>query len=303
MAELVNLGSLSIDDVYSVPRIARHGETVTALAQARFAGGKGLNQSLAAARAGCRVAHHGCVGIDGAFLVDSLREAGVDTRGVRVETTARSGHAVIQVGPAGANAIVISGGANRRLGTDDIGAALAAVPARGWLLLQNEVNAIDEILAGARARGLRVAMNLAPVDGHERGYDLDALELLVMNAIEAQALTGEDVAERALDAIAAAHPKLDVVITLGARGLVHGAGRERNRLGAFRVDAVDETAAGDAFMGYLMRDWIDGKSPCEALLRASAAGAIAVTKPGAAASIPCVEEVELFLKRRRHELE
>jgi len=303
MADLVNLGSLCIDIVYSVPRITRHGETVTALKQARFVGGKGLNQSLAAARAGCRVAHHGCVGNDGGFLVDALREAGVDARGVRIDATSPSGQAVIQVDQVGANAIVIVGGANRCLVADDIAKALASVAPHGWLLLQNEVNAIDEILASARRHRVRVAMNLAPADGRERGYDLDALELLVMNSMEAQALTGEEAADRAIDAVTNRHPALAVVVTLGENGLVYGAGAERLRLGAFHVDAVDETAAGDAFMGYLMHDWIDARAPREALVRASAAGAIAVTKPGAASSIPHAAEVERFLNSRRHELE
>ena len=303
MAELVNFGSLCIDSVYSVPGIARRGETVSALRQARFVGGKGLNQSLAAARAGCRVAHCGCVGADGAFLVDALREAGVDTKGVRVDPSAQSGQALIQVDPTGANAIVIVGGANRTLGPRDVAATLASVDAGGWLLMQNEVNAIDEILAAAREHHVRVAMNLAPADDRVHRYDLDALDLLVMNSIEAAALTGHDAPDRALEAIAAAHAGLAVVITLGERGLVYGAGDERIRLGAFRVDAVDETAAGDAFMGYLMRGWIDERAPRNVLVRASAAGAIAVTVPGAAASIPRADEVDRFLELRRHELE
>jgi ribokinase len=302
MPELVNLGSLCIDEVYRVVRIARPGETVTALAEARFAGGKGLNQSLAAARAGCAVAHVGCVGDDGELLVDALAQAGVDTAGVRRVPGARSGHAVLQVESNGANAIVIVGGANRLLTAADIGRALAALGKGGWLLLQNEINDIESVLAAARAQGVSVAMNLAPTDGRESRYDLRALRLLIVNAFEAEALTGHAEAERALATLCEASPELEVVVTCGAEGLWFGARGERLRLPAFRVRAVDETAAGDAFVGFLLEGWIRGRSHRDALVRASAAGALAVTCAGAAPSIPDAAAVDAFLAVHRHEL-
>jgi len=302
MFELVNFGSLCIDNVYSVPSIARPGETVTALEQTRFAGGKGLNQSIAAARAGCAVAHVGCVGDDGRLLVETLAEAGVDTAGIRSIVGGRSGHAVVQVDAAGSNAIVIVGGANRLTDASDSRRALSLVAHDGWLLLQNEINDIEDVLVAARAQGTRVAMNLAPTDGRESTYDLGALDLLVVNVLEAAALTGETQPERAVDAIAARHPTLDLVVTRGHEGLHYGRGAERLRLGAFRVNAVDETAAGDAFTGFLLAAWIHGAPRLDALVRASAAGALAVTRAGAAPSIPTSSEVDIFLAERRHEL-
>jgi ribokinase len=302
MFDLVNFGSLCIDNVYGVPSIARAGETVTATAQSRFAGGKGLNQSLAAARAGCRVAHVGCIGDDGGLLVDTLWAAGVDIGGIRRVEGVPSGHAVIQVDSAGSNAIVIVGGANRCTTAADLEGALARVAPGGWLLLQNEINDIERALVSARARHVRVAMNLAPADGREGGYDLGSMHLLVVNALEAQALTGESDHERAIDAIASRHPSLELVLTRGHEGLVWARGAQRLRLGAFRVTAVDETAAGDAFTGHLLTAWIRGASRQDALVHASAAGALAVTRAGAAPSIPTAAEVEAFLHARRHEL-
>jgi ribokinase len=302
MFELVNFGSLCIDNVYSVPGIARAGETVTASAQARFAGGKGLNQSLAAARAGCRVAHVGCVGTDGDLLVATLADAGVDTSSVRRVHGVESGHAVIQVDPRGANAIVIAGGANRVTDAHDRRRALDALAAGGWLLLQNEINDLEAVLADARACGANVAMNVAPVDGREAGYDLGAVSLLVVNVHEAEALCGHADAGRSVDALTARHPGLHVVVTRGDAGLVYGRNSERLQLEAFRVDAVDETAAGDAFTGYLLATWLRRASPLDALVRASAAGALAVTAAGAAPSIPTAAAVDAFVATRRGEI-
>jgi len=301
MFELVNLGSLCIDNVYRVPAIARGGETLSALGPARFAGGKGLNQSLAAAQAGCRVAHCGCVGADGAFLIQVLRDAGVDVSGIRMQNDVPSGHAVIQVDPTGANAIVIVGGANRVIDAGDVERALAILEPDGWLLLQNEINDIEHVLSTARKAGVRVAMNVAPVDGRETGYDLAALDLLVVNEWEAQALSGEPEGRRAVDALTARCPELQIVVTRGERGLTYGRGRDRIDLGAFAVAAVDETAAGDAFIGYLMHGMLRRSPAREALVRASAAGAIAVTRAGAADSIPSGSAVAAFLAERAGE--
>jgi ribokinase len=302
MFELVNLGSLCIDNVYGVPSIARAGETLSAISQARFAGGKGLNQSLAAARAGCRVAHVGCIGDDGGLLLEALREGPVDTSGVRRVEGVPSGHAVLQVDPAGRNAIVIVGGANRCVAEVDLDRAFSLLAPGGWLLLQNEINDLERVLARARDRNVRVAMNVAPADGRESGYDLGAMSLLIVNGLEAEALSGEATPARAVDVLTSRQPELDVVLTRGHEGLVWGRGRERLSLGAFRVDAVDETAAGDAFTGFLLAAWIRGMARLDALVYASAAGALAVTRAGAAPSIPTAAAVDRFVAERRLEL-
>ncbi len=284
---LVNLGSLCVDNVYAVPNIAAAGETVASLSHAVHPGGKGLNQSLAAAKAGAAVAHFGCIGADGRWLKDVLANAGVDVRGVR-EVAGTSGHAVIQVNPRGENAITIAGGANRRLTEQDFNAACVGLGDADWLLLQNEINDLERVLARAEEAPARVAFNVAPVDGREQAYDLAAVDLLIVNAVEAAALAGGRVAEpeAALRALAARYPDCDVALTLGRDGLLFARGAERSRLAAFPVQAVDETAAGDAFVGFLMAALIDGQDMQEALRRGAAAGALAVTQAGAATSIP-----------------
>ncbi len=282
---LVNLGSLCVDNVYAVPNIATAGETVASLSHAVHPGGKGLNQSLAAARAGATVAHFGCIGADGRWLKEALAQAQVDVAGIR-EVPGASGHAVIQVNPQGANAITIAGGANRRLTEADFDAAYASLGSEDWLLLQNEINDLERVLARAAETPARVAFNVAPVDGRESTYDLADVDLLIVNEVEAAALAGVAEPEAALATLCQRHPKSDVVLTLGRDGLLHGRGTAHASLDAFPVKAVDETAAGDAFVGYLMAALLAGRGMQEALRRGSAAGALAVTQAGAATSIP-----------------
>ena len=290
MPKLVNLGSLCIDNVYSVPNITAAGETVASLEYAIHAGGKGLNQSLAAARAGARVAHVGCVGPDGLWLRQQLAEAGVDVAALR-EGDCPSGHAVIQVNPSGENAIVISGGANRTLEDADIDAAFDLCDANDWLLLQNEINKMEDIFERSSRYASKLALNLAPVDDRIHGYDLSAVDLLIVNEVEAQALAGETSVADALEALCVRYPSCEIVLTLGRDGLRYGNGDERRSLGAFTVQAVDETGAGDSFVGYLMAAVLAGQHMSDALPWASAAGALATTRAGAASSIPDREAV------------
>lgn len=292
---LVNVGSLCVDNVYAVPNFAGAGETVASVSHAVHPGGKGLNQSLAAAKAGAAVAHFGCIGADGRWLKDVLQGAGVDVAGVREVAGASSGHAVIQVNRRGENAITIAGGANRRLTGADLDAAFARLGAADWLLLQNEINDIDGVLARARHSPARVAFNVAPVDGREQAYDLAGLDLMIVNEVEARALAGVAEPEAALKVLAERHPECDVALTLGREGLIHGRAGERSRQRPFTVQAVDETAAGDAFVGYLMAALIRGEAMRDALRWGAAAGALAVTQAGAASSIPQPEAVSALL--------
>ncbi|MCH1551131.1 MAG: PfkB family carbohydrate kinase, partial [Pseudomonadales bacterium] len=163
MSKLVNIGSLCIDFVYGVPDIVKSGETLASVQSQIFCGGKGLNQSLAAARAGAEVHHLGAIGDDGFALLDTLRAAGVNTDGV-LQLEGPSGQAFIQVDPAGRNAIVISGGSNRRLPASLFDAAVAILEPGDWVLLQNETNDVGAAIRRASAVGAQVALNLAPPD-------------------------------------------------------------------------------------------------------------------------------------------
>lgn len=293
MPKLVNLGSLCIDHVYRVADIAGLGETVASASYAVFPGGKGLNQSVAAAKAGAAVVHVGAVGADGAWLRDALVAAGVDADGVRTVDVA-SGHAVIQVNAAGENAIVVSGGANRALAPEDVRVALDRLAPGDWLLLQNEVNDLETILDQASRFDCQVAFNVAPTDGREAGYDLSSVALLIVNEVEAEALAGVREPRAAATALRQRWPNAELVLTLGAEGLIHGGPNGLADLPAFPVQAVDETAAGDTFIGFLMASLLAGAAMPEALRLGSAAGALAVTKAGAASSIPTLDAARVL---------
>ena len=290
MPKLVNLGSVCVDHVYRVRALAGAGETVSSTSHQTFPGGKGLNQSLAAAKAGASVHHVGCVGEDGAFLRQVLIDAGVDVTGLRTVAEAVSGHAVIQVNERGENAIVIAGGANRCITLDDLNAAKGLLAPGDWLLLQNEINDLPAALALARDTGARTVFNLAPVDGRETDYDLGGVDLLIVNEIESRALVPASIAAKEDAAVACwladKHPGLDVVLTAGGEGLVHAGAGGIVSVPAFPVEPVDETAAGDAFIGYLLAGLLEGMEMADALRLGSAAGALAVTRAGAATSIP-----------------
>jgi len=299
MPKLVNLGSLCIDHVYRVPAFTGPGETVSSRTHEVFPGGKGLNQSIAAARAGVDVVHVGCVGEDGRWLKDALAAEGVDVSSLHV-VEGSSGHAVIQVNEVGENAIVIFGGTNRTLVEEDIRAAVGRVANDDWLVLQNEINDLDLVLRLAEEFGCRVAFNVAPVDGREAGYDLSGVRLLIVNEIEASALAGAEAVDgdysEVMTALAERAPKAAIVLTLGSTGLVYSDGSGLATLPAYAVSAVDETAAGDAFIGYLMGSLIRGESMENALRMGSAAGALAVTQAGAASSLPELADVRLLVQ-------
>ena len=179
--------------MYRVPRFALAGETLASNSHNSFPGGKGLNQSLAASKAGAEVVHVGCVGADGALLVELLADHGVAVDGIRVLADEASGHAVIQVNDNGENSIVIAGGANRHLDEQDFKAALAQLQPEDWLLLQNEINDLPAILDAASNHGVNIAFNVAPVDGREAAYDLSAVDLLIVNELEARALINSEI--------------------------------------------------------------------------------------------------------------
>jgi ribokinase len=295
--KIVNLGSLCFDRVYHVPAMVRTGETLRATAVDLFPGGKGLNQSLAARRAGAAVQHVGCVGADGEPLRALLQEAGVDVTHLRLQEDIPTAHAVIQLTANGDNAIVIVGGSNLAIRPADIDVALASLGEGDWLLLQNEINDLETVLQRAHAQGAQVCMNLAPYSTAADAYPLGYVALLIVNENEAHGLTGEEDPERALAALRRRCPATTVVVTLGEAGLIHDAGEGIVRVPPFVVHTVDGTGAGDAFIGYLLASLQLGASLPRALVLGSAAGALAASRAGAATSIPTRTEVETLVAR------
>ena len=295
--KILNVGSLNIDYVYRVAHFVRPGETIASLGLTKGCGGKGLNQSVALARAGARTAHAGCVGMDGLFLRQRLEEEGVDVSGVRV-ADAVSGHAVIQVDAAGQNAILLYPGTNHALTQQDIAAALSSCAAGDWLLVQNETNGLDALLRGAAERGVRIALNPSPITPELTKLPLHLVDCFLLNEIEGAALSGAQGPQAVLDELRSRYPRAQVVLTLGGDGVRYWDGNAVFAQPIFPVPVADTTAAGDTFTGYFLAGLIAGLSAPDRLRLASGAAALAVSRKGAAASIPRRDEVEQFLNER-----
>ena len=276
------------------------GETLTAAQRSILPGGKGLNQSIALARAGAAVWHGGSIGPEGAFLKDLLRENGVDVSLTRA-LDQMQGHAIIQVDPKGETCILLYGGTNRLITPEQVDETLSAFGEGDWLVLQNEINLLDRIVDAAYDRGMRIVLNPSPYDANLKAVDFSRLAWLLVNEVEACQCSGSDQPEKAWDVLHAAWPNLSVLITLGRAGSiahqVTADGVQTLRQSAFPVSAVDTTAAGDTFTGYFIGALSQGLSLQECMRRASMASAICVTRSGAAVSIPRCDEVEAALAR------
>ena len=284
-------GSLNIDHVYQLPHHLRPGETLASTSYRRTSGGKGLNQAVALARAGQQVCFAGGIGEDGLFLRDALLADGVDVSHLQV-LDVPTGHAIIHVDAEGGNAIVLYGGANRCVTDDMISRTLDAFAPGDLVLLQNEINLVPEIIRAAHERGLRVALNPSPASPDMKNWPLEMVDYLLLNEVEGHDLTGCTDPDAILDALLASYPACRMVLTLGADGSVYADSTQRVRQAIFPVKAVDTTAAGDTFTGYFLQGILSGASPAEALRRASRAASIAVSRPGASASIPTADEVQ-----------
>ena len=263
------VGSVNLDLVARCERLPRVGETLTDATFARYPGGKGANQAVAAARLGARVRFVGAVGND-AFADEALagmREAGVELELGEGDST---GVAVILVEGEGENVIVVAPGANEQVGR---------VEAPGNVLAQLEVS--DETVVSAAQGAERFFLNAAPARAFPAEV-VEAAELVVVNRYELDSLS--------------ATPKL-LALTLGEAGavLIEG-GQEVARADAPRVEAVDGTAAGDAFTACLVVSLLEEHDREDALRRACAAGAIAASRAGAQPSLPTAADVDAMLR-------
>lgn len=290
---ILSLGSLNLDYVYMVDHFVRAGETIASLDRNEFCGGKGLNQSIALARAGAEVCHAGKIGADGTKLKHKLMEHGVNTDFTLVDNNLPTGHAIIQVDPKGQNCIIIYGGANQAIQTTDIDGILAAFEPGDIMLVQNEINNLDYAIEKAQARGLRVALNPSPIDKNlVESPALKYVEWFILNEIEGFEITGEQKPEKICDVLRSRFPGCRVVLTLGKQGVLYSDGDITATHGIYDVPVVDTTAAGDTFTGYFLACVTEGLSIERALELASKASSLAVSRAGAADSIPSRKEVE-----------
>ena len=291
--KVLNFGSLNIDYVYTVDHIVRGGETISSEKTETFPGGKGLNQSIALARAGVPVYHAGAVGEDGEMLLELCRANGVDTRFIR-RTEGRNGHTVIQVDRNGQNCILLFGGSNQKQTKEHIDEVLSHFEAGDMLVLQNEVNHLDYLIDRAWERGMVIVLNPSPFDDKLKACDMTKVAYFLVNEVEAEQMTGESDPAKQPERLLEAYPGGKFVLTMGSRGSMYKDSRQEFHQDIYKVNAVDTTAAGDTFTGFFLAAILEGRPIPEALDEAARASAIAVSRPGASSSIPTVEEVKNF---------
>ena len=291
-------GSLNNDFVYQVRQFVQAGETIHSFERKVICGGKGLNQSVAMARSGAQVFHAGNVGAaDGADLIDTLKKAGADVSLINLQDVP-SGHAIIQVDQNGENCILLYSGANTTVSAEQIERVMSCFEESDLLVLQNEINALPEIMKAAHEKKMQIVLNPSPVEGIVGRVPLELVNYLFVNEKEACQIGGEATPQESVAALRRRYPDMTIICTLGSRGAeLHG--KENMRMPAVPAEQVrDTTGAGDTFLGYFVGSLACGRSMTQCMRSALAAATLCVGKEGASASIPCRKEVDALVEKQ-----
>ncbi len=301
-SKILVIGSSNIDLIMQIPRFPKSGETILAKNFKTAYGGKGANQAIAAQRLGAEVLLLTKLGKD--FWGDSYRryliKMGLEPRGLLQAEDIPTGLALIELGPRGENRLIVFPGANSYLHPLDLRRDQGIWDRVRFLVIQLEIPlpTVREALQIAKKKGITTILNPAPAAQLSRKFYL-LVDYLIPNKEEAEILTGrrlsnkEDISQAALSLHKMGAK--NIIITLGKKGLLFSNGKEEMWQKAFKVEAIDTTAAGDAFIGGFVSALSQGSFSEEALRYANAAGALATSKLGAQPSLPSRKEVKDFL--------
>lgn len=293
------VGSLNVDTTLRIKRMPLPGETLAAADKTSAAGGKGANQAVAAARSGAQTAFVGQVGTDngGEMMIKDLQDNGIDTTGIRENDQVGTGSAAILLDEDGQNSILVYGGANQQLSVDDVVAAKQQIAAADFVIAQFETPQAATLKAFqiAKENGVKTILNPAPAHKIDPAL-LKLTDLIIPNETESASLTGIIITdETSMLMSAAKYAQMGVrnlIITVGAKGAFYCTQDGYNFVPAFKVNAVDTTAAGDTFIGSLSSQLKPDMSNIEkALVYAQRASSLAVQKMGALPSIPTHDEI------------
>ncbi|MDO5783931.1 MAG: ribokinase [Eubacteriales bacterium] len=302
--KILVLGSINIDYNYSVGHITTPKETQASSNLEMCPGGKGLNQAVTLARAGMEVQLAGMIGSDGMEILETLQQTGVDTSLVRTIDD-RTGHAIIQVDEMGQNAILLYGGANRKVDEAYIDEVLEGYGENDVLVIQNEVSCLQYTIDRAADKGMFIVLNPSPCTRELLRSDLSRVSMFCLNEVEGRAMTSYVQPGDILFHLEQLYPDSEFVFTLGSQGAFYKKGVNQCYHPALSVSVTDSTAAGDVFESYFLAAYLDGKTPTEALKWATYAAALSITHAGAAYfSAPERKTVEEFMrnpKRYRQE--
>lgn len=303
MNDIIVLGSLNMDLVVRTAYMPKPGETVGGSTFQTIPGGKGANQAAAAAKLGARVAMIGQVGADtfGHELLATMEHQHVGTTEVLRDPDAPTGIALIIVDDAGENSIVVAPGANGRITTARLAQSLAALGSAQLLVAQLEVplDAVQAAMRWANARHIPIVLNAAPARQVPEGF-LRGIDYLIVNESEATCLSGHTVTDVSSATIAAerlaAAGAQAVIVTLGAAGALLFVDGKATHVPARHVQAVDTTAAGDAFVGGLSVSLLRGRPLLDAVRYATCTGTLAAMTFGAQTSLPTADQVDQFFQ-------
>lgn len=294
--KILCFGSLNIDHTYMLNHFVQKGETISSTQLSNFSGGKGLNQSIALARAGADVLHAGAIGEDGKELLHEMEKSGVDIGLIQILPDVATGHAIIQIDQDGDNCIILYGGANQKITIEYVDYVIEQFHAGDLLVLQNEINNLPYIIEKANEKGMKIVLNPSPMDYKIFELPLELVDLFILNEVEARQLIGVETmrcdGEELLTQVRNKYQTAEIVLTLGAKGAIYDGNGKRYFQEAMKEVVVDTTAAGDTFTGYLLAEIIKGKEIGDAMKYAATAAGIAIGKKGASSSIPYIEEVE-----------
>jgi len=294
--KIVVVGSLNMDYILQVPHIPKEGETILSTETDTSLGGKGLNQAVAAARSGAEVSMIGAIGEDedGKIMKDLLKQEGINHEGLD-EQPGPSGKAYISIDAKGQNTIIVSPGANFRLTEEWVDGHRGIFKDARYCILQMEIQlpVIYSVLRLCREMGVSTIFNPAPVNAAFDRSKLNLVDYLVVNETELILLSGgEEDPEKAIAKLRSEGVS-SIIYTMGSNGSRFCSANMDITIPAYRVKAVDTTAAGDTFIGAFASQF-DGSNHAEAMTYASRAAALAVTREGAIGSIPRKEEVDLM---------
>lgn len=296
------IGSLNVDTILEIPRLPKPGETLAMHNQSFAGGGKGSNQGIAAGRAGADTYFIGKIGDDanGKFMINSMKESGINVDQVTITKDAKTGQAFILLDDKGQNSILVYGGANQKLAVDDVKNAENTIADSDFIITQFEtpLDVAEAAFKTAKANDVVTILNPAPARQAIPASLLAVSDLVVPNETESQTLTGVEITDeasmvKAADKMHAMGAKC-VIITVGSKGaFYHTANGNTGFVDAFKVKAVDTTAAGDTFIGALSSQLKKDMSNLpEAIRFANRASSITVQRMGAHPSIPTLAEIK-----------
>ena len=299
MNKVTVVGSLNVDTTMKIKRMPLPGETIAAMGKSSAAGGKGANQAVSAARSGAQTSFVGEVGKDngGQMMLKDLQDNGIDVSGIRENDQVGTGSAAILLDENGQNSILVYGGANQQLSVEDVEAAKKQIVSADFVVAQFETPQAATLRAFqlAKENGVTTILNPAPAQKIDPAV-LKLTDLIIPNETESSTLTGIIITDETSMLMSAAKfaqmGVRNLIITVGAKGAFYCTQDGYNFIPAFKVDAVDTTAAGDTFIGALSSQLKPDMSNIEkALVYAQRASSLAVQKMGALPSIPTKDQI------------